>query len=165
MKTLEVMTEHTTPFKILIEVLKDMLPEVNIECRYEVDEKKTKKKNKKNNKNKKNKNKSKDYFIRGMAIVGAGFPVFYIASLLQIFVGLTLENFTYGGLDLPVVFAHNPSLRLPVPSGGAGTGFRLIDSILYNEQIYFWDTLTHLVLPVFCMTFVSLSSITRQTRS
>jgi proliferating cell nuclear antigen PCNA len=59
MKTLEVMTEHTTPFKILIEVLKDMLPEVNIEFRYEVDEKKTKKKNKKNNKNKKNKNKSK----------------------------------------------------------------------------------------------------------
>src|SRR3990170_4388382 len=45
MKILEVMTEHSTPFKVLIEVLKDMLPEVNIEFRYELEEKKSKKKN------------------------------------------------------------------------------------------------------------------------
>lgn len=31
MKILEVMTEHTAPFKVLIEVLKEMLPETNIE--------------------------------------------------------------------------------------------------------------------------------------
>ncbi len=45
MKTLEIMTEHTAPFKVLIEVLKDMLPEVNIEFKCETNEKK-----KKNNK-------------------------------------------------------------------------------------------------------------------
>jgi peptide/nickel transport system permease protein len=112
-----------------------------------------------------NKNKSKDYLIRGMAIIGAGFPVFYVASLLQIFVGFTLKDFTYGGLDIPVVFANNPSLTRPVPGGGPSTGFRLIDSILYNDQIFFFDTLLHLVVPVFCMTLISLSSITRQTRS
>jgi len=35
MRLLEVMTEHTNPFKILIEVLKEMLPEANIEFRRE----------------------------------------------------------------------------------------------------------------------------------
>ena len=33
MKTLEVVTEHTTPFKVLFEVLKDMITETNIEFR------------------------------------------------------------------------------------------------------------------------------------
>jgi len=113
----------------------------------------------------KNKNKPKDTLIRGMAILGAGFPVFYIASLVQIFVGLSLGDFTFDGIDIPVVYANNPSLTMPVPPGGAGTGFRLIDSILYNDQIYLWDTLMHLILPVFCMIFVSLSGVTRQTRS
>jgi len=35
MKILEVMTEHTAPFKTLIEVLKEILQETNIEIRYE----------------------------------------------------------------------------------------------------------------------------------
>ena len=35
MRILEVKTEHVSPFKVLIEVLKDMLPEVNIEFRYD----------------------------------------------------------------------------------------------------------------------------------
>lgn len=47
MKTLEIMTEHTAPFKVLIEVLKDMLPEVNIEFRCEPSDKKSKKTTKK----------------------------------------------------------------------------------------------------------------------
>ncbi|MFW9876090.1 MAG: ABC transporter permease [Candidatus Thorarchaeota archaeon] len=111
------------------------------------------------------KNKPKDTLIRGLAIIGAGFPIFFIASLIQIFIGLQMYDFTYGGFDLPVVYANNPSLELSVPRGGASTGFRIIDSILYNGQIYLWDTLIHLVLPVFCMIFVSLSAITRQTRS
>jgi len=113
----------------------------------------------------KNKDKPKDTLIRGMAILGAGFPVFYIASLVQIFVGVLLRDFTYGGVIIPAVYSNNPSLAWPVPPGGAGTGFRLIDSILYNDQIFLWDTITHLILPVFCMIFVSLSGVTRQTRS
>ena len=112
-----------------------------------------------------NKNKPKDTLIRGMAILGAGFPVFYIASLVQIFVGLQLRDFTYGGIYIPVVYANNPSLPFPTPDGGPGTGFRFIDSILYNDQVFLWDTIIHLILPVFCMIFVSLSGVTRQTRS
>lgn len=113
----------------------------------------------------KNKDKPKDTTIRGMAIIGAGFPVFYIAVLLQMFMGLTIREFTHDGINIEVLNPNNPILATPIPEGGAGTGFRLIDSILYNEQIYLWDTLIHLILPVFCMIFISLSGLTRQTRS
>ncbi|MHA1255435.1 MAG: ABC transporter permease, partial [Promethearchaeota archaeon] len=46
-----------------------------------------------------------------------------------------------------------------------GTGFRIIDAILFNDQHHLWDTLNHLFIPVICMVFVSLAPITRQTRS
>lgn len=111
------------------------------------------------------KDKSKDILIRALAIFGAGFPVFWIATLLQLIFGFYLGIFTYGALDLPVVFANTPGLKYPAPVGDFKTGFRIIDSFLYNDQLYLWDTLIHLVLPALCVTFVSLAAITRQTRS
>ena len=111
------------------------------------------------------KNKPRDSLIRGMAILGAGIPVFYIAILVQMFIGMTIRDFSHGWIFLEVVYPNNPILDSPIPQGGVGTGFRLIDSVLYNDQIYLWDTLLHLILPVFCMIFVSLSGVTRQTRS
>ena len=113
----------------------------------------------------KNKNTYRDVIIRFIAIIGAGFPVFWIATLLQRFVGIGLRNFTYGAIDIEVVFANSPELPSPVPPGGFSTGFRIIDCFLYNDQMYLWDTLIHLILPVIAMTFVSLAGITRLTRS
>jgi len=46
-----------------------------------------------------------------------------------------------------------------------GTQFRTIDSIIFNDPLFFWDTLGHLILPALSMTFVSLAGITRLTRS
>jgi len=105
----------------------------------------------------KNKNTSKDVVIRLIAIIGAGFPVFWIATLLQRFVGIIIRNFTYGAINIEVVFSNSPSIPSPVPPGGF--------SFLYNDQAYLWDTLIHLLLPVISMTFVSLAGITRLTRS
>lgn len=113
----------------------------------------------------KHKNKPKDTLIRGFAIIGAGLPVFYIAVLLQLFVGLTLKYFTYGGIYIEVFYPNTPGLPYPVPPGGVSTGFRILDSILYNDLNYLWDTLVHLILPTICMFFVGLAGITRQTRS
>jgi len=113
----------------------------------------------------KHKDKSKDIFIRALAIFGAGFPVFWIATLLQLTFGYYLEIFTYGALDFPVVFANTPGMKYPAPAGRFKTGFRIIDSFLYNDQLYLWDTLIRLILPALCVTFVSLAAITRQTRS
>ncbi len=46
-----------------------------------------------------------------------------------------------------------------------GTKFRLLDSIIFNEPLFFWDTIGHLILPSLSMTFIGLAGITRQTRS
>jgi len=113
----------------------------------------------------KHKSKPKDTLIRGFAIIGAGLPVFYIASLLQLFVGISLKNFTYGGIDIEVFYPNSPGLPSPVPPGGISTGFRILDSIIYSDMNYLWDTLIHLLLPTICMIFVGLAGITRQTRS
>ncbi len=113
----------------------------------------------------KNRGKPKDTGIRFAAVLGAGFPVFWIATLIQRFVGLSLKDFTLGAINLEVVFGNTPGLPKPVPSGGFSTGFRIIDSFLYNDQIFLWDTLIHLILPVVCMIFVSLAGLTRLTRS
>jgi peptide/nickel transport system permease protein len=45
------------------------------------------------------------------------------------------------------------------------TGFILIDSLLQGRYTVFWDHLWHMVLPVLTLGFISLASITRQTRS
>lgn len=111
------------------------------------------------------KNKSKDTFIRGFAILGVAFPVFWIALLLQIFVGRYLEFFTYGVLNFEIMGPNSSGLDYPAPSGSFRTGFRIIDSILYNNQLFLQDTLLHLILPTICMTIVSLAGITRQTRA
>lgn len=111
------------------------------------------------------KDKSRDVFIRTLAIFGAGFPVFWIATLLQLFFGYYLDIFTYGKFDLPIMFINQPGLSDPVPDGAFSTGFRIIDSFIYNDQIFLWDTVVHLFVPALCLTFVSLASITRQTRS
>jgi ABC-type dipeptide/oligopeptide/nickel transport system permease component len=46
-----------------------------------------------------------------------------------------------------------------------GTKFRILDSIIFNDPLYLWDTIAHLLLPSLSMTLVSLAGITRQTRS
>ena len=45
------------------------------------------------------------------------------------------------------------------------TSLRLLDSLILGKFDYFWDTVLHLILPVFCLSFVSIAGITRQTRS
>ncbi|GAH50048.1 unnamed protein product, partial [marine sediment metagenome] len=45
------------------------------------------------------------------------------------------------------------------------TGFRSIDSLMSGYFYLFVDYMWHLVLPVAALAFISLASITRQTRS
>ncbi len=189
----------------------------------------------------KHKNKNKDIFIRFVAILGAGFPVFFIAKLLQMLF-FNLRILTFEDINLPLMYSNAPEYLgytsaaiVPPPPlftlsylamllfliigivlvykgavslkrkvmplmekenkskrtkyliwGGSliaiclvlliiltsflytfsyGTGFRIIDAILYNDQHHLWDTINHLFIPVICMVFVSLAPITRQTRS
>ena len=110
------------------------------------------------------KDKIKDNIIRLITILGAGFPVFWIAILLQIGFGVYINGFTNGQLAIPVQLA-NSSGMIPPWSSGFTTGFRIIDSIIYNDQKFLFDTLLHLILPSICMVFLSLAGISRLTRS
>ncbi|MHA1670059.1 MAG: ABC transporter permease [Promethearchaeota archaeon] len=113
----------------------------------------------------KNKDKSKDTIIRGVAILGTALPVFWLATMLQYFVGHYVSLYTYGEFNLEIMNPNSVTYRYPNPEWPFCTGFRLIDSILYNDQALLQDTLIHLILPMLCMTFVSLAGITRQTRA
>lgn len=112
-----------------------------------------------------NKDKKKDNIIRFIAIIGAGFPVFWFANILQISTGVYIVEFTNGQLDLPVMLTNTPGYSYPGPRGEFRTGFRIIDSIIYNDQAFLWDTILHLFLPTVCMIFVSISGLTALTRS
>ncbi len=112
-----------------------------------------------------NKDKSKDISIRSLSILGAGFPIFWIATLLQLFFGLSIKYFTYGKIDLEIMYSNTPGIINPVPEGGFDTGFRLLNGFIYNDQYFLWDTISHLFLPVACLTFASLAGIARQTRA
>ncbi|MFW9941859.1 MAG: ABC transporter permease [Candidatus Thorarchaeota archaeon] len=116
----------------------------------------------------KNKDKTQDNIVRGVAILGRGLPVFWFAIVLQIFIGFTFMSFTQGEFYIPILKENSfdyPMGYYPAPDGAFRTNFRIIDSFLYNDQEFLFDTLLHLVLPMLCMTIVSLAAVTRQTRS
>jgi len=101
-----------------------------------------------------NRNKPKDTIVRGIALIGVAIPVFWmgmmlryvLAYLIPIFPGL---NYKTPGIGDPPVITH----------------FRVIDSILSGQIYLIVDYLYHLILPVFCLSFITLAGITRQTRS
>jgi peptide/nickel transport system permease protein len=109
-----------------------------------------------------NKDKSKDTVIRFLAILGGGFPIFFVANVLQFFVGKTLYEFTAAEFDFEIIYSNTPGLKL---KGEYFTGFRIIDSIINNDQLFLMDTLVHLILPTIAMSIYALAGITRQTRS
>jgi peptide/nickel transport system permease protein len=111
------------------------------------------------------KDKTKDNIIRVITILAAGFPLFWIATMLQIGFGVYLTAFTNGQFEIPVLLTNSGDYSYPGPTGGFRTGFRIIDSIIYNDQAFLWDTVLHLILPSICMVFVSLAGIARLTRS
>jgi len=111
------------------------------------------------------KDKTRDNIIRFITILGAGFPVFWIAVMLQIGFGVYVSEFTNGQFEIPIMLTNTPGLSLPGPRGGFTTGFRIIDSIIYNDQFFLYDTILHLILPSICMVLVSLAGISRLTRS
>lgn len=113
----------------------------------------------------KNKDNARDTLIRGIGILGTCIPVFWLATILQYFVGHYLAVYTYGELNLEIMFPNSVTLEYPRPEWPFHTGFRIIDGLLFNDQALLQDTLLHLILPMICMTFVSIAGITRQTRA
>ena len=100
-------------------------------------------------------NKAKDTVIRGISLVGVSIPVFWL--------GLTLQwIFAY---QIPIFPAIGFKTSGPNSDPPYLTGFRLIDSLLSGRFDLMIDYIYHLILPVLCLSFVILASITRQSRS
>ncbi len=102
----------------------------------------------------KHRNKPKDTILRGTALVGVAIPVFWMGMLLQYFISYQLDLLPAIGFKTGW-YSDPPQI----------TGFRTIDSILSGQFFLTIDYLIHLILPVLCLSFITLASITRQTRS
>jgi peptide/nickel transport system permease protein len=99
-------------------------------------------------------NKSRDTIVRGLALVGVAIPVFFLGMIVQYFLGHVWKIFpTTGYKD----FIYEDPVFV--------TGFYIIDALISSEWYKIWDYLYHMILPVFCLSFITLAGITRQTRS
>ena len=99
-------------------------------------------------------NKPKDTVLRGFALVGVAIPVFWMGMMLQYLLAFQIPLFPgigykSGGIGDPPVITH----------------LRIIDCILAFDMVLLFDYIHHLILPVLCLSFITLASITRQTRS
>lgn len=99
-------------------------------------------------------NKFRDTFFRGLSLIGVAIPVFFLGMILQYTVGYLIPIFPTTG------FKNYSYVEPPFV-----TGFRLIDALISGNLYMIPDYLYHLALPVFCLSFISLAGIVRQTRS
>jgi peptide/nickel transport system permease protein len=99
-------------------------------------------------------NKARDTIFRGMALIGVSVPIFFLGMLLQFTLGYKIEIFPTVGYK-QVQYADPPYI----------TGFFLIDSLFGGYFYLVIDYLWHITMPVFCLAFVTIAGIVRQTRS
>ena len=102
-----------------------------------------------------NKNNPKDTIVRFVALLGVAVPIFWLGMVLKYIFALQLHLFpTIHGIS---VISNMELVTV--------TGFNMIDAIIMGRLDIFLDIVWHMILPVFCLAFVGLASITRQTRS
>jgi len=97
-------------------------------------------------------NRSIDHVNRVLALFGVSFPEFWTALMVQFILGYIL------GL-LPITG------RLSGTPPTAITRFYLIDSLLTLNLPAFWDSLRHIILPAFVLSWGPLATITRLIRA
>lgn len=102
-----------------------------------------------------NRNQTKDTVFRGIALVGVAIPVFFLGMLLQFTLGYMIDIF-------PATGYKSAGYSDPIPITGVSY---LLDTIISGSLNLTVDYLYHLILPVFCLTFITLAGIVRQTRS
>ena len=99
-------------------------------------------------------NKARDTLFRGIALIGVSFPIFFLGILLQFTLGYVLDIFPTVGYK-----------QIQYPDPPYVTGFFLIDSLIGGYYYLAIDYIWHLTLPVICLSFNTLASILRITRS
>lgn len=108
------------------------------------------------------KDKWPDHIVRIFSLTGISIPVFWFALILQYVFYLKLNLLPLGGrLDIGQA---PPTFNLPfIPIHS--TNLMVVDSILAGNMNTLGQALLHLVMPSFCLAFISLAIIARMTRS
>ncbi|MFW9950418.1 MAG: ABC transporter permease, partial [Candidatus Thorarchaeota archaeon] len=104
-------------------------------------------------------NKPRDTFLRGLTLLGVALPVFFLGMLLQYTLGYQIR------IDDQPIFPTTGFKTVSFTDPPFVTGFRWIDALISGDYYMITDYFYHLVLPVFCLSFISLAGIVRQTRS
>ncbi len=106
------------------------------------------------------KDKIPDHITRIFALSGVSMPIFWFGLMLKY---VLFFQFSQWGLPhLPGGDRYNYRAFSWTPT----TGFILIDSLVFDHNPYlFFDALVHLVMPGFCLGYITLAIITRMMRS
>jgi len=99
-------------------------------------------------------NRWHDQVARSLALTGVSFPVFWLAMMLQLLLGVSLDLLPIGG-------RFPPDLRPP----RFVTGFYTLDFLWAGDWEGVWIAFKHLLLPALCLSVGSIASITRITRT
>lgn len=100
-----------------------------------------------------------DHLSRIFALVGTSIPVFWLAiMLLLVFYGTLEIGFFAPGYRVSTEEMQN------IVQGGP-TGLYTIDALLKGHPEIALDAFGHLILPAFCLSYISMALITRMMRS
>lgn len=112
-----------------------------------------------------------DHVTRFVALSGVSVPVFWLALILQLYLGYHLELFPLNGRFDPNLVNCTHPVFVPEADVVCGastrlkTGFLLIDTVVWGDFVAFQDVLRHMVLPAMTLSFVSLAVIMRMMRA
>jgi peptide/nickel transport system permease protein len=95
-----------------------------------------------------------DHASRIISLLGVSMPAFWLAILMQLFLGLRLDWLPVSG--------RLETLTMP-PNDV--TGLYLVDSLIAGQWSTFVEALKHIILPAITLSFASLATIARFTRA
>ncbi len=110
-----------------------------------------------------------DHITRLFSLTGVSMPIFWFGLLLKyvFFYQFTIMNIPFL-IPLPEGYRYDQHLWNELTNGKGYvpiTNFLLIDSILYGSPAAFIDAIRHLILPGFCLGYLTLAVVTRMMRS
>ncbi len=98
-----------------------------------------------------------DHSMRAVSLIGISFPRFWLGLVLLLIFYIKFDIYPgLGRIDPQVALNH------PFPHV---TGLYLVDTLLGGSWAAFQNSLSHLVLPAFCLSLSPLARIVRITRS
>ena len=100
-----------------------------------------------------------DQLSRVIAFVGISLPIFWLAYLVMIYIGVPL--------GIPISGTLSPDITAPWIVNGVSspTHIMILDAILHGNVIVLADAFAHVILPSITLTFSSLAGIMRYMRN